>query len=108
MSEDMDRLTVVSIAGTYLTHGVFDATTTLLLIRRHGLGVEANPVMRWVLHADPIVFILVQLFGATVITSVLLYGESVFDAFDRVRRACAVGLCTSGILLAVNNAAVLL
>jgi hypothetical protein len=52
----------------FISLGV-DSLTTLFLTRRYGIGVEINPVMRWLLQQGPVVYTGVHVLALLVVIS---------------------------------------
>jgi hypothetical protein len=91
-----------------------DLLTTIVSVSTHGIGVEANPVMRWLLGRGLVEVVLVHL----VVAAFSVYAfhvavGAVRDAPDSYRRPLVCGVdawvafvVAVGILLVVNNLSV--
>lgn len=100
--------------GLILVLGI-DLLTTLVATGRYGTGVEINPLMRWLLVQDPIVFVAVHVGVAMLV--VLLFSrviESVRCAraphdvyLESAVRAWLGLLVGVGLFLVLNNLSVI-
>lgn len=88
-----------------------DLLTTFVSVSRHGLGVEANPVMWWLLHHGMLVLTVVHL---AVVVAVVVGFDRAISAIRRAPAATRAQLATGvdawvafvvagGVALIVNN-----